>query len=172
MTDNALMMEATNTTDGSPATATAAPAEATQSANANAAPRQQSTQGSYSAPATNPAAAEQSKGAQEADSAKQTAPESYEFKAPDGVVFDDTTISSFSDVAKELNMPQADAQKILDKVGPVMAQRQALALENLNKSWVEGVQSDKEIGGEKLQENLSVARKAMDALAHRNCASC
>jgi len=163
MTDNALMMEATNTTDGSPATATAAPAEATQSANANAAPQQQSTQGSDSAPATNPAAAEQSKGAQEADSAKQTAPESYEFKAPDGVVFDDTTISSFSDVAKELNMPQADAQKILDKVGPVMAQRQALALENLNKSWVEGVQSDKEIGGEKLQENLSVARKAMDA---------
>lgn len=162
MTDNALMMDATNTTDGT-VEANAAPVDAAHPATANAAPQQQqSTQGSDSAPATNPAATEQSKGAQEADSAKQTAPESYEFNAPDGVIFDDTTIGAFSDVAKELNLPQADAQKILDKVGPVMAQRQALALENLNKSWLEGATADKEFGGEKLQENLAVAKKAMD----------
>ena len=161
MTDNALLMDATNTTDG-PVQASAAPVEVVQPATANAAPQQQSTQGSDSAAATNPAAPEQIKGAQEVDSAKQTAPESYEFKAPDGVVIDDTTISAFSDVAKELNLPQADAQKLIDKVGPVMAKQQAEALNQLNTSWIEGVQADKEIGGAKLQENLAVAKKAME----------
>ena len=161
MTDNALMMDATNTTDG-PVQASAAPVEAASPATANAAPQQQSTQGSDSAAATNPAAAEQSEGAQKAESAKQTAPESYEFKAPDGVVIDDTTISAFSDVAKELNLPQADAQKLIDKVGPVMAKQQTEALNQLNTSWLEGVQADKEIGGAKLQENLAVAKKAME----------
>jgi hypothetical protein len=162
MTDNALLMDATNTTDG-PVQASAAPVEAVQPATANAAPQQQqSTQGSDSAAATNPAATEQSEGAQEVDSANQTAPESYEFKAPDGVVIDDTTISAFSDVAKELNLPQADAQKLIDKVGPVMAKQQAEALNQLNTSWIEGVQADTEIGGAKLQENLAVANKAME----------
>ena len=161
MTDNALLMDATNTTDG-PVQASTAPVEAVSPATTDAAPQQQSTQGSDSTAATNPAATEQSEGAQEVDSAKQTAPESYEFKAPDGVVIDDTTINAFSDVAKELNLPQADAQKLIDNVGPVMAKQQAQALNQLNTSWIEGVQADKEIGGAKLQENLAVAKKAME----------
>ena len=161
MTDNALLMDATNTTDG-PVQASAAPVEAVQPVTTDAAPQQQSTQGSDSTAATNPAATEQSEGAQEVDSANQTAPESYEFKAPDGVVIDDTTINAFSDVAKELNLPQADAQKLIDKVGPVMAKQQAQALNQLNTSWIEGVQADTEIGGAKLQENLAVAKKAME----------
>lgn len=165
MSENMLMTDAATTTEGAPDSSTAAPASATATANADttAAQGQQATDGKTSADATNPATTEQTDGSKDDTTAKsQGAPEKYEFKAPDGVVVDDTTIESFSEVAKELNLPQEAAQKILDKVGPVMAQRQAEVIANLNTQWVEGVRSDKEIGGDKLQENLAVAKKAMD----------
>ena len=165
MSENMLMTDAATTTEGAPDSSTAAPASATATANADttAAQGQQATDGKTSADATNPATTEQTDGSKDDTTAEsQGAPEKYEFKAPDGVVVDDTTIESFSEVAKELNLSQEAAQKILDKVGPVMAQRQAEVIANLNTQWVEGVRSDKEIGGDKLQENLAVAKKAMD----------
>ena len=165
MSENMLMTDAATTTEGAPDSSTAAPASATATANADttAAQGQQATDGKTSADATNPATTEQTDGSKDDTTAEsQGAPEKYEFKAPDGVVVDDTTIKSFSEVAKDLNLPQEAAQKILDKVGPAMAQRQAEVIANLNTQWVEGVRSDKEIGGDKLQENLAVAKKAMD----------
>jgi hypothetical protein len=43
-----------------------------------------------------------------------------------------------------------------------MAQRQADAHAQLVETWTEQVKTDKEIGGDKLAENLGVARKAID----------
>lgn len=90
------------------------------------------------------------------------APEKYEFKAPEGATLDDTVSAAFSEVAKELNLPQDAAQKVIDKVAPVMAQRQAEAIAAARQEWATASTSDKEFGGEKLQENLGVAKKAMD----------
>lgn len=88
-------------------------------------------------------------------------PESYEFTMPEGVALDKTAAEEFTAIAKELKLNQADAQKVAD-VGAKMAQRQAEAHATLVESWVEQVKSDKEIGGDKLAENLAVARKAID----------
>lgn len=95
--------------------------------------------------------------------AKEGAPEQYEeFTAPEGQQFDPEVINNFKDVAKELNLSQEAAQKMLDKMGPVVAQRQTQQVEALRTQWAEQSTADKEFGGEKLTENLGVARKALD----------
>jgi hypothetical protein len=90
------------------------------------------------------------------------APESYEFAMPEGVQLDKAAAEEFSAIAKELKLDQATAQKVAD-VGAKMAQRQAEAHAELVESWVEAVKSDKDIGGDKLTENLGVARKALES---------
>ena len=93
---------------------------------------------------------------------KPGAPEQYEFKAPEGMSFDDAVIGAFSEVAKELNLPQEAAQKVLDKMAPVMASRQAEQLQVAREEWANQSRADKEFGGAKLEENLSLVRKARD----------
>lgn len=90
------------------------------------------------------------------------APEKYEFKAAEGVTFDDTVLGAYSEVAKDLNLPQDAAQKVLDKVAPVIQARQAEQIAAVRTAWAESAQTDKEFGGEKLTENLTVAKKALD----------
>lgn len=93
----------------------------------------------------------------------QGAPESYEFKAPEGKEFDAEVLTAFSEVAKEANLSQEAAQKLLDKMGPTIAQRQMEQFENIKNDWAQSAQTDKEFGGEKLNENLAVAKKALDS---------
>lgn len=91
------------------------------------------------------------------------APEKYEdFKAPEGLTFDKDVIGKFSDVAKELNLPQDKAQLLLDKMGPVLASRQVEQLKVARTEWVGQAKADKEFGGDKLPENLALAKKALD----------
>jgi len=89
-------------------------------------------------------------------------PESYEFAMPEGVQLDKTAAEEFTVIAKELKLDQATAQKVAD-VGAKMVQRQAEAHVKLVETWTEAVKTDKEIGGDKLAENLGVARKALEA---------
>jgi len=95
------------------------------------------------------------------------APEKYEFKAPENKAFDPDVISAYSEVAKELNLPQESAQKVLDVLAPKIAERyEARMLEAVQQqatTWREATTGDKEIGGAKLSENLAVAMKALDA---------
>ena len=97
---------------------------------------------------------------------KQGAPENYEFNskvadAPQEL--DSEVLTAFGDVAKELNLPQEDAQKVLDKVAPVIQERQAKMLEQVRADWANESQTDEEFGGEALNENLNVAKQALDA---------
>ena len=91
------------------------------------------------------------------------APEKYEFAEPDGSNFDTKVLDQFSEIAKELNLPQEAAQKMLDKMGPMMASRQAEVVKAARTQWTTESQADKEFGGDKLGENLSTAKKALDA---------
>lgn len=77
------------------------------------------------------------------------APEQYEdFSAPEGLTYDEQIIGSFKDVAKELNLSQKQAQLLLDKCAPVIAQRQVDQIKAVSEQWVERTKTDKEIGGE------------------------
>lgn len=96
------------------------------------------------------------------------APETYEFKASseDGD-FNPAVMDAFSGVMKELDLNQAAAQKILDTVAPVMAQQQQALFQDIQKGWVDSVQTDKEYGGEQLEANLAIAKRAIDAYASK-----
>lgn len=90
------------------------------------------------------------------------APEAYEFQAPEGVTLDAAAVEEFSSIAKELGLEQGKAQAIAD-IAVKMQQRQVEAQAALIESWVEQTKVDKDLGGEKLNENLAIARKALDA---------
>jgi hypothetical protein len=130
--------------------------------NTQKAPATQDRQAADAAPAGKepaPPAAEEAKAPAEAPKA----PEAYEFKAPEGRVFDSEVMASYSQVAKELNLSQESAQRLLDAVGPKMAERQMAMIEATRNGWADNSKSDREFGGEKLSENLGVAKKALDA---------
>lgn len=118
--------------------------------------------------AAKPAAAETVAGDQKAGEAKaeaeaKAAPEKYEFKAPEGKQFDAEVLTAYSEVARELNLSQEAAQRVLDAMAPKMAERQVAQIEAVQRGWIDSAKSDKEFGGEKLPENLGVAKKALDA---------
>lgn len=88
-------------------------------------------------------------------------PDSYAFEMPEGVELDKAAAEEFTAIAKELKLDQATAQKVAD-VGAKMVQRQAEARTKLVEQWTNDTKADKEIGGEKLAENLAVARQAIE----------
>ena len=101
----------------------------------------------------------------EQEASKEGAPENYEFNtqvadAPDEL--DPEVLTAFGDVAKELNLPQDAAQKVLDKVAPVIQARQAKAIEQTKVEWANQSKSDSEFGGESLTDNLDVAKASLD----------
>ena len=96
----------------------------------------------------------------------QGAPEKYEFNTKitdDSSELDPEVVTAFGEVAKELDLPQDAAQKVLDKVAPVIQAKQAKVLEQAKTDWANDSQADKEFGGENLAENLNVAKTALDA---------
>lgn len=166
---NTLMTDATNNTDGAASTgATDATTTATANTSADAtaaAAAQQSQQPTDGQP---PAAAPQdgTDGKTEGDQGKTgdepVVPEKYEFKAPEGREFDQSVIDQFSEVAKELKLTQEGAQKVIDKLGSAFAEKQTNTLEAAKTEWVKSATADKEFGGEKLNENLATAKRALD----------
>ena len=97
-----------------------------------------------------------------APDAPQGAPDKYEFKPVEGRTLDSETMSTFAEVAKELGLTQDSAQRILDRMAPQMAQRQQAQIEAIRTEWVEASKTDAEFGGDKIAENLAVAKKALD----------
>lgn len=107
------------------------------------------------------ATSEQKSGDEGAKADTVQVPESYEFKLPDGMDLDAVGAEEFTAIAKELKLSQADAQKIAD-VATRMQQRQMEAHVTTVKGWADASKADKEFGGDALEQNLGVARKAID----------
>lgn len=93
------------------------------------------------------------------------APEKYEFTAGEGVELDTEALKDFEPVARELNLTNEQAQKLVDAYPKILAgvqQRQAEAWQKQTEGWAETVKADKEIGGDKLTANLSAAQRALE----------
>lgn len=164
-TETLMTTEAANTTEGQDASQGAATTQATgtPAPAQEGAATQQATDGQTAQAPADTKPAEGEKPADDQESKPQGAPEKYEFKAPEGAAaFDDQVLEQFSEVARELNLPQDAAQKVLDKMGPAIQARQAETIQAARSMWAESAKSDKEFGGEKLTENLAVAKKALD----------
>ncbi|EPS9632121.1 peptidase [Klebsiella aerogenes] len=93
------------------------------------------------------------------------APEKYEFTAGEGVELDTEALKDFEPVARDLNLTNEQAQKLVDAYPKILAgvqQRQAEAWQAQTEEWAATVKADKEIGGDKLTANLGVAQRALD----------
>lgn len=96
---------------------------------------------------------------------QEGAPEKYEFKAGEGVELDTEALKDFEPVARDLNLTNEQAQKLVDAYPKILAgvqQRQAEAWQKQTEGWAETVKADKEIGGDKLTANLSAAQRALE----------
>ena len=98
----------------------------------------------------------------ELESKTEGAPEKYEFTPAEGTQFDEQVIGAFSEIAKELNLTQEAAQKVLDKMAPAIQARQSEQIAAVQSAWANQAKSDKEFGGDKLNESLAVAKKALE----------
>lgn len=91
----------------------------------------------------------------------EKADETYEYQMPEGLVLDKSAADALTAFAKEHGLKPDVAQKVAD-IGVQMMQRQVDAHAQTVTKWIEEVRSDKEIGGEKLDESLATAKRAID----------
>lgn len=106
---------------------------------------------------------------QQTQQTQQQVPDYTDFSVPEGVELDQSLLDSFKPLAKELGLKQEQAQKLVDlhtQVAQKNAEAQTANWEKLQDSWIEATQNDQEFGGEKLEENVAVARKALDAFGN------
>ena len=96
---------------------------------------------------------------------QKMAPEKYEFNAPDGVTYNPEFIGLYETAARELDLSQDQAATMLSKLQPELARIQQAqfdqAVTTTRKGWLEETQADPEIGGEKSEEKISIANKAV-----------
>lgn len=100
------------------------------------------------------------------DAKPEGAPEKYEFKFPEGIKADEGVLTEFTGIAKELNLTQDQAQKLVDlQTKHVAASAKALqdGWAKTVSDWADKAKADPVIGGEKFAENLSIAKAAIKA---------
>ena len=107
------------------------------------------------------------------DANDDNAPETYDFSAvelPDGMQLDKDLTSEFEAAAKEMNLSQAKADKLISlgvKLNQKLAQNFTSQLEeaknNLIESYKLKLNTDPEIGGAKLKQSLVDANEAYSA---------
>lgn len=94
----------------------------------------------------------------------------YEFKLPEGVDPKGEAVEELRATAKEFGLTQEQAQRIAD-LGAKQAQGFAAQLveqqRTMTTEWAQQTTTDKEIGGDKLSENLGVAKKALDTFGSK-----
>ena len=100
---------------------------------------------------------------------ESTEPAEYaDFVVPEGVVLDQALTTEFKSIAKDMGLKQEQAQQLTDmavKLSQKFSDSQQQAITEQRTAWEGEARADKEFGGEKFDENLSVAKKALDVLA-------
>lgn len=151
------------------------PAEGGQAQGAATDPANQPPQ-EETPPAADPATAPQEKpegeeGAKEGEGEKEgekpEIPEKYEFKAPEGFEgeLDQAALEQFEPIAKELGLTQEQADKLVSMHADSIQRASTEARDQWaqqQQTWREDLQNDPEFGGQKFQENVTAATKAVE----------
>ena len=88
-----------------------------------------------------------------------------DFDLPEGVELDVELLGKASPLFKEMNLTQEQAQKFVDlQADLVQAGEQGKldAFNSLKQDWADQSEADKEFGGDKFNENVGIARQAID----------
>jgi len=96
------------------------------------------------------------------------APEKYQLAAPEGMTLEPETTTQFETVARELNLTNDQANKLLPLAAELVkrnvASQQAAQVAQVQK-WLDESKADKEYGGEKFDTNLPAVRSAVARFA-------
>lgn len=104
----------------------------------------------------------QGKPADASAAVKTGAPETYEFKpSADGQELGEQSRTALSEVARELNLTNDAAQKIVDKMSPALQAQTQANIEKMVSGWINETKADPKIGGDNLRESLSLAQRAL-----------
>lgn len=93
------------------------------------------------------------------------APEKYEFNLPEGIVLDEAINTEFKGLAKELNLSQENAQKLLDLEFKHLQNQTKAAAESWTKTTNDWAEQTKKDLGTGYQEELKYAAKFIDRIA-------
>lgn len=93
------------------------------------------------------------------------APEKYaDFEVPEGISLDAGKLEKFTGIAKELNLTQENAQKLVslasEHAAEIEAARQAQWTKQ-REDWVKQVKDDPEVGGQRFKESQTRAQRAL-----------
>lgn len=94
----------------------------------------------------------------------RTVPESYDLKLPKDSLIDESRIKEVADFAKSHKLTNDEAQAILErenafKAAIIDGQQEELAA--TREKWIEDAKADSEIGGEKFDENIELAKRVV-----------
>ena len=94
------------------------------------------------------------------------APEAYaDFELPEGVELDETLLKETTPMFKELGLSQEGAQRLVSLYAnqlQSLANGQVEAFNKAMETWKTDSLNDKEFGGEGFEENLGIARQAVE----------
>ena len=127
--------------------------EETAAENTAAEPEQSATEA-----AQQPAETEQAAPAQEE---KPAVPEQYQFTAAEGKEYDAEVLKEYEAAAREIGLDNDKANSMLGRMSAILEQRQTAQMEVLSSQWAEQSRTDTEFGGDKLNENMAVAKRAL-----------
>lgn len=112
------------------------------------------------------AEAKESKDSEDASKDTEGAPTEYaDFTVPEEMGIDQTALEAFVPVAKELNLTQDQAQKLIDLQTDFVqknAEAQMNAWAKTQTEWRDAVKADTEVGGDAMDEKVALAKKALD----------
>lgn len=128
-------------------------AQGTGTTDSNPGEQQQPTSDAAGQPNTQPAAPQGNQPQSDAD---------YKFEVPEGVELNQALTDEFKAIAKEHKLDPTAANKLVGLYTKHAVQAQAEAYAKQVEEWQQAVQNDKDIGGEKLDENLGKARALLD----------
>lgn len=92
----------------------------------------------------------------------------FDLKLPEETLLDESVLDEIASIAKEQGLSKEQAQVILDMQSKSLSSFQEKTLSQFNeqvKAWGEEIASDKEFGGDRLQESVNLAKNAVKAYA-------
>lgn len=84
---------------------------------------------------------------------------------PEDMEIDEALLDQFKPVARELNLAPESAQRLVDMYSEAVRANSAAARDQLierNREWLDEIKHDPKFGGGRFQENLSLARRAIE----------
>ncbi len=100
------------------------------------------------------------------DKGPQGAPEKYaDFTLPDGMEMNQAMLDAAQPIFKDTGLSQIQAQKFIDMYSASVQADSKANSDSHNqvvKDWVEEAKGDTEIGGDKFDENVGIAKRGID----------